>query len=41
MTIDRTKASDVCGETMDYISSISGGVLPYDARIFRTDWNPI
>lgn len=40
MTFNRSLASDVCGQTMDYINAVSGGVLAYDARIFGYDWSP-
>lgn len=41
MVDDKSKASDVCGEMMGYISEVSGGVFPYDSRIFGYDFEPI
>ena len=33
-------ADDTCAGIMDYIVNISGGVFPYDNRIFGYDWDP-
>ena len=40
MVEDKSKASDVCGGTIGYVSEISGGVFPYDSRIFSYDFEP-
>ena len=36
---DWTGAADECGKIIDYVSQISGGVFPYDNRIFAADWD--
>lgn len=36
-----TLSSDLCGQTMDYIDDVAGGLFTYDARIFDVDWAPI
>jgi hypothetical protein len=36
-----TKATEVCGNIMGYISGVSGGVFAYDGRIFGYDFDPL
>ena len=33
-------AVTTCGEIFNYVSQISGGVLPNDVRYFNYDWDP-
>ena len=35
------ESSEVCGETLDYVDTIGGGVLSYDARMFDYDRQPV
>ena len=32
-------AGDKCSEVLNYLDTVSGGVFPYDARIFGYDWD--
>lgn len=41
LAVDLEKAKDTCYAIMEYIVKVSGGVQPYDQRIFSVDWDPI
>merc|ERR1719253_632096 len=40
LATDLEGAADICSNIMGYIEDISGGVFPYDMRIFGYDWDP-
>jgi len=39
--INLTQTADTCGAIMDYVETISDGVLPYDSRVFGYDFDPL
>jgi len=38
--INLTATADTCGAIMDYVETISDGVLPYNSMIFNYDFDP-
>ena len=36
-----TQAADNCSQIIDYVNGVSGGVFPYDNRIFGYDWDVV
>ena len=40
LNTDMSAADETCAAIMDYITGISGGMFPYDTRIFGYDWDP-
>jgi len=38
---DISTAADYCSDIVGYVGGVSGGVFPYDNRIFGYDWDPI
>jgi hypothetical protein len=38
MGIDTVAAGDKCSAVLDYLNTVSGGIFPYDSRIFGYDW---
>ena len=40
LNTDMKAADETCANIMDYIVNVSGGVFPYDNRIFGYDWDP-
>ena len=40
LSSDMAAADETCGDIMGYIETVSGGVFPYDNRIFGYDWDP-
>lgn len=36
-----TQSAENCSDIIGYVNGVSGGVFPYDNRIFGYDWDPI
>ena len=40
LAIDVNTAAEYCSNIIGYVDEVSGGVFPYDNRIFGADWDP-
>ena len=41
LNVNMTAASSTCSAIIDYVTVVSGGVFPYDNRIFGVDWDVV
>ena len=41
VAVNMTEAADHCSDLLSYVLEVSGGVFPYDLRIFDYNWDPI